>query len=138
MPNQCYNTITIGANPEIIIMLRENEFFFEKLRPIPEDYKDDSYDWRMKSWGTKWERTHYTVLQEGTSGLKLRFVSGWTPPFELFYYLIETYDIWLKCSWFDEDGSAGIFVGKYDGTNVDVQYLFWDDWSNEEYIDRMN
>jgi hypothetical protein len=136
MPNDCFNNVTIGANPEIIIMLIENEFLFNLLRPVPED--NDSYDWRIQSWGTQWERTEYSVLKKGSNGLKLRFKTSWNPPYELFNYLIETYDLWLKCSWFEEGGTAGVFVGKYNGNNVEVQQMTWDDWSNEEYSYRMN
>ena len=87
MPNDCFNNLTIGANPEIIIMLLENEFLFNLLRPVPED--NNTHDWRIQSWGTKWERTEYSVLKKGSNGLKIRFKTSWNPPYELFYYLIE-------------------------------------------------
>jgi hypothetical protein len=43
MPINCYNDITIGAEPEIIQMLVDCQFSFEILRPLPEGPAPEDY-----------------------------------------------------------------------------------------------
>jgi hypothetical protein len=130
MPNQCQNTITIGATEEIINMLTENEFLFDKLRPL-ENHENHTC---VEFWGTKWERTEYELLKKGTTGLEIRFNTAWNPPYELFNYLIEKHNIWIKCMWSEEGGNAGAYVGRKGKAAIDVM---WKDWSIEEYAFRM-
>ena len=130
MPNDCYNTLTIGASEDVINMLVENEFLFDKLRPLGET----DIDTRIKFWGTKWERTDYEVIKRGLSGLQIKFNTDWNPPYKLFEYLIETHDIWLKCVWSEEGGRAGTYVGKKGEEALNV---IWDDWCLEEWAVRM-
>jgi len=131
MPNNCENTITIGASEEIINMLVENEFLFDKLRPL-ENHENHMC---VEFWGTKWERTDYEVIKKGTTGLEIRFNTAWNPPYELFNYLIQTHNIWIKCMWSEEGGNAGIYVGRKGKAAIDV---VWKDWSIEEYAFRMS
>jgi hypothetical protein len=130
MPNNCQNTITIGATEEIINMLTDNEFLFDKLRPL-ENHENHTC---VEFWGTKWERTEYEMLKKGPTGLEIRFNTAWNPPYELFNYLIQKHNIWIKCMWSEEGGNAGIFVGRKGKAAVDVM---WKDWSIEEYAFRM-
>ena len=130
MPNDCYNRVTIGGSEDVINMLRENEFLFEKLRPL-DTYNNENC---VEFWGTKWERTKYKPIKKGDTGLKIRFTTAWNPPFKLFEYLIETYDIWLKCMWDEEGGESGVFVGK---KGKEPLIVTWEDWCLEEYYARL-
>ena len=131
MPNNCQNNVTIGATEEIITMLTENEFLFDKLRPL-ENHENQTC---VEFWGTKWERTEYEVLKKGPTGLQIKFNTAWNPPYKLFEYLIEKHNIWIKCMWSEEGGNAGVFIGRKGKAAIDVT---WKDWSIEEYAFRMS
>lgn len=131
MPNDCYNKITIGAPEEIINMLVDCEFLFDTLLPLD----NDDPEYCEKFWGTISDRTDYELVQKGKTGLELKFTTAWNPPYKLFNYLIETYDIWLKCVWSEEGGTAGTYITKKGAECLDVA---WYDWSLEEWITRMD
>lgn len=142
MPNNCYNSVTIGADKDIIQMFVECEFSFSKLRPFPnktisEDNDESWYKWCCENWGTKWEHTDYTLMHRGDTGVNMVFTTAWTPPLELLKYLIDEYKIWVKCEWREEGGLAGIFIGQHNGTDSVIREFVWDDWSLEEEVERM-
>ena len=144
MPNDCYNTVTIGAEPEVIQMLIDCEFKFENLRPHSaisptdgKDFNENWYEWSCHNWGTKWDRSEYNLLMSGRKGLQIEFVTAWCPPIELLKYLIKTHNIWVKCEWCEEGGLAGIFIGEYDGEKVLEREFTWEDWCLEEHVDRL-
>jgi hypothetical protein len=147
MPNDCWNKVRIGADKATISVLKETEFRFEKLLPQPEfgpspDLSGDDerwYHWRLEHWGSKWDRYDYKLKHEGQEGLQIEFNTAWAPPTEFFQHLLEKYpDIWLKCDWSEEGGSAGIFIG-YTNTDkkVEINELTWNDWCLEEWAHRM-
>lgn len=144
MPNDCYNTVTIGAEPEVIQMLIDCEFRFENLRAHPatsptdvEDFKESWHKWSCDNWGTKWDRSEYNVLIRGKKGLQVEFVTAWCPPLQLLKYLIEKHKIWVKCEWCEEGGLAGIFVGEHDGVKLLEREFTWEDWCLEEHVERL-
>jgi hypothetical protein len=130
MTHVCYNKVTIGASEEIINMLVENKFLFDSLLPLD---NDDS-EYREKFWGTKTDRTEYELVQKGKTGLEIKFITPLNAPFKIFDYVIETYDVWLKCEWSEQGGTAGTYIGKKGSDYLDVA---WYDWSLEEWITRM-
>jgi hypothetical protein len=130
MPNDCYNNVTIGASEDVINMLVENEFLFEKLRPLTAYDNESCIDF----WSTKWERSDYKLIEKGITGLKINFTTAWNPPFKLFEYLIETHNAWIKCLWDEEGGESGVFVGKKGEESLIVS---WEDWCLEEHFARM-
>ena len=143
MPNDCYNNVTIGAEPEIIKMFIDCEFSFKKLRPLPdtpapEDYKEYWYKWCCENWGTKWDHSEYNLVHRGKKGLNIEFVTAWWPPLELFKFLIDKYKIWIKCEWREEGGLAGVFIGKHTGEDSVIKEFVWEDWCLEEESERMS
>jgi hypothetical protein len=146
MPNYCWNKVRIGADPSTIVLLKETEFSFEKLVPQPtfepnvdiSGTDDRWYNWRVKHWGTKWDRFDYKLEKWGEEALQMTFTTAWAPPTEFFKSLLETYpDIWLKCDWNEEGGEAGIFIGYTDTKKAVVAEEFgWQDWCVEEYAHR--
>ena len=142
MPNECYNNLTIGAEPEIIQMLVDCEFSFNKLRPhpntpTPENYDEYWYKWNCENWGTKWDQTEYNIISRGKKGINIEFITAWVPPLELLKFLIIKYKIWVKCEWREEGGLAGIFVGQHNGKDSIFREFVWDDWCLEEMNERM-
>jgi len=142
MPNECYMNITVGAEPEVIQMLVDSEFRFEKLRPhpdtpAPENYDEYWYKWNCENWGTKWDRSEYNILNRGKKGLIVEFITAWCPPIELLKHIIRKYKMWVKCEWREEGGLAGIFVGENNGEKVIDREFTWEDWCLEEDVMRM-
>jgi hypothetical protein len=145
MPNDCYNNLTIGAEPEIIQMLVDCEFSFDKLRPRPnifptgvEDINEYLCKWSCENWGTKWDHSEHNIIIRGKKGLNIEFITPWVPPLELLKFLIDKYKIWVKCEWREEGGLAGIFVGQHNGEQSIIREFVWDDWCIEEETERMN
>jgi hypothetical protein len=142
MPINCYNDITIGAEPEIIQMLVDCQFSFEILRPLPEgpapeDYKNYWNKWCAEHWGTTWDRNEYAIIHRGNRGVNIVFTTAWTPPLELLKFLVDKYKIWIKCQWREEGGLSGIFIGQHTGERADIREFVWEGWSLEEDKERM-
>ena len=143
MTIMCYNDITIGAKPEIIQMLVECEFSFKKLKPTPntptpENYDEYWYKWCSENWGTITDRSNYSIIHRGNTGLNIVFTTAWVPPLELLRYLVEKYKIWIKCQWREEEGLSGIFIGQHTGEHSDIREFIWEDWSLDEDNNRMS
>jgi hypothetical protein len=135
MPNDCYNRVTIGADPETINYLYKKRFRFNTILPIPINANEN---WSVNFWGTQWDRYKYKVLKVGNSALQISFHTDWTPPFKLFNYIAETFRAWIKCEWDEEGGKAGVYLVKYNNDNLEIKDFVWDDWSIEEYNFRFN
>jgi len=69
MPNECWNTVSIGADETTIQYLFETECNFETILPFPEDAPLGKHDWAWDHWGVKWNRCDYNVEQKGDQGL---------------------------------------------------------------------
>jgi len=135
MPNDCYNRVTIGGNPEVIDYLYKKRFKFNTILPIPDNAHET---WCLNNWGTTGDRYKFKVLKVGREGLQISFHTKWNPPYNLFNYLCETFRIWLKCEWDEEGGAAGVYIVKFNNEtkNTDVQNFQWEDWCIEEYCHR--
>lgn len=139
MPNDCYNYITIIGDSKMIQELYEAEFEFESIRPIPPEEESTSYDWHCKNWGTQWNRYEYTLDQKGTRGMKCIFTTAWNPPIALLKFLLEKFsDIWIKCEWYEEGGTAGVWIGKHRDGIKSVKEIEWEDLSIEEEFHNFN
>ena len=95
--------------------ISENQFDFEGIIPSPnwleipnedgelptlvkEDWgemhrwKDGSQDdrwyyWKIDNWGTKWNSYDFELYDESKSKLQVRFLTAWSPPYEIFIAL---------------------------------------------------
>lgn len=102
MPNWCENYLIVGGPEEAVkeweeaLMDSNNEehtLSFNKLVPLPEEEKDNWYDWQVQNWGTKWdigtdsrpgifpEPFDECILLEGY-GFAYQFSTAWSPPIE--------------------------------------------------------
>ena len=108
MPNDCFNKITIRGYENAITTLLANGL-----------HLNNHYEWSIDS--------------KGSRGVMLNIMTSWEPPFEHFEYLIEKYKIWLKCEWYEEGGTAGLFLGYWDEDKINLKELVWEDWCVEDY-----
>lgn len=140
MPNDCWCEVRIGADSERINFFFETEFSFEKLRPFPIGSDEDWHEWNHTNWGSKWDRTRYLLIRRGEKGMEIKFTTAWSPPTELFKYLVETYhDVWIRCDWSEEGGLAGVFVVRWneEKNEIEITDSSWLDWCMEEWNMRM-
>lgn len=90
MPNDCLNSMTVGGTPEAVhqfkeslklpdIEGKESIFSFNQLVPIPEEEKNNSYNWCISNWGTKWE-PYDVQLSENNQEINIGFYTAWSPP----------------------------------------------------------
>lgn len=89
MPNWCANNLTItGAEERLRQFLTENiiqegletTLDFNFVAPLPEDQKENWYEWRIQNWGTKWKGDVYFVEHAQPDALTINFNSAWSPP----------------------------------------------------------
>jgi hypothetical protein len=138
MPNYCSNTVRICANEDTVKKLLNAELSFEVLLPRPQE-EEDWYEWNMKHWGTKWDRTDFEVKAQGLKGFEARFTTAWAPPVAFLKTLCtKHHDMWMKCDWIEEGGYAGVFIMHWDEEKgeVNTKSLEWNDWCMEEWADR--
>jgi hypothetical protein len=135
MPNDCHNYLTIVGDPDMIKEFVECEFSFESLRPIPQE-EPNAYEWHCDNWGTKWDRYEYQLDDKGKRGMTCMFTTAWGPPIALFHFLLEKFsDIWIKCEWEEDGGTAGVWVGKNRNNEKYVKNIEWEDLCIEEEFD---
>lgn len=90
MPNWCQNGLTLQHdNPEMItraISAFARGALCNEFAPIPEDKKDNSWDWCIENWGTKWdvggENEIFKIIYP--TMVEMSFDSAWTPPMEVY------------------------------------------------------
>ena len=104
MPNWCSNNVTLRANnvgnrellKEVATAANNDKEIFNLLRPMPTELEDTTapsedpnwYDWRVAHWGTKWDTDAHVSSFDGES-LTISFDTAWSPPIELYEYLVE-------------------------------------------------
>lgn len=127
MPNWCANTAIItGPKPvidEIKAVLDSNHELLNWMRPMPEDQKENWYDWCITNWGTKWDISQPFVSDDTEEdSIVFSFDTAWGPPREAFR------------DWAERDGRVSYrlsyietgmgFVGweSYDGDCLDEDY----------------
>ena len=85
MPNWCQNSLFVEGSEDDIAFFRSqwmNDYLqFEDFVPIPEDQKENWYDWCVKNWGTKWDIGEEQKLEEEfDTSLRIAFDTAWSPP----------------------------------------------------------
>ena len=103
MPNECSNRVTITSTCEndIVCILQE----------------------------IKKEVPHVCVTQQSKLGLRLQYITAWSPNIHFFETMVNCYPfVRVKNEWISEDGTAGIWIG----VKQEKKTLEWEDLSIEE------
>ena len=129
MPNWCNNSVTINGPKPVIdeiktILDSDSAGLLNWMRPLPEDQKDNWYDWCVNNWGTKWDIAEAFVGDDTEEdSIQFSFDTAWGPPIAAFR------------SWAEQDGRVTYrltymepgmgFVGwdSYDGESFDEDYV---------------
>jgi hypothetical protein len=80
MPNDCWNTLIVYGSKELIDEIKENKFSFQHFVPMPEEEKDNWYDWKIENWGTKWNSHDVKISEEHEYPMRLSYTTAWDPP----------------------------------------------------------
>lgn len=129
MPNWCNNTAVISGPRPVIdeirtILASDQHELLNWMRPLPEDQRDNWYDWCVNNWGTKWDIGEPFVGDDTEEdSITFSFDTAWAPPVDAFR------------SWAERDGRVTYrltymepgmgFVGwdSYDGEYFDEDYV---------------
>ena len=127
MPNWCSNNLTLRHNDPAQITRAVAAFqrgeFMNEFVPLPEDQRDNWYDWQVSNWGTKWdvgESTYEADLADDGQVAYFSFDSAWAPPVE-FYDSITQQGFEVEAYYY-EPGVG--FAGKWTSEDGDDCYSF--------------
>jgi hypothetical protein len=125
MPNWCANHISVRGRRQENVQRLADAFdrgeFCQTVIPVPEDQKDNWYDFCVNNWGCKWDISIAEECDRSEDGLSFSasFDSAWAPPMGVVQRLTEQgYDVTL---YYYEPGMC--FVGKYED-GVDDYYEY--------------
>jgi hypothetical protein len=96
MPNHCENKLILQANtPEELGLVRhflgsiqeqgqDDNLNFNRLLPMPEEEKENWYEWSIQNWGTKWNcydvlMSDITTPEYEKPRLEYNFMTAWSP-----------------------------------------------------------
>ena len=113
MPNWCMNRAVISSNDKAKmdwLMQGISGQFFEHIIPTPKD--ENSYNYRVSNWGTKWDVDVEVVNAhiDSTGGyVEIRFESAWSPPSGI-YEVLGMMGFTVRAEYFEDGmGFGGIF-----------------------------
>jgi hypothetical protein len=124
MPNWCSNTAVIqGPRPVIdeirTVLASKEQGLLAWMRPMPEDQRDNWYDWCCRNWGTKWDITQPFVSDDAEEdSITFSFDTAWGPPIEAFR------------SWAERDGRATYRLSYIE---TGMMFVGWDSYDGEYF-----
>ena len=109
MPNWCENRVMISADKEEDMKEFKDKAFkkledgaevfqFNNLIPMPEEEKENWYEWNNNNWGTKWDVEAMTSNEDATC-MEIEFDTAWAPPSEVYLHMYKNFPN-LNISWF--------------------------------------
>ena len=135
MPNYCDNYVTFKNTDkskidelEAVLSPDGDGCIFNTIRPIPLEEEDNSYDWHIQNWGTKWEATIYDFSRDEDNEIGISFESAWCPPIALYEWMVE--NEWEIDAFYSEAGQgfAGNFCKEDDCYEYDLsERETWED-----------
>ena len=123
MPNWCANSLVLHHEDvnmiERAVQSFQKEEFCNEFVPIPENEKENWYEWCISNWGTKWDVDADMVESKDDNSLSASFQSAWSPPVP-FYEELEALGFSVRALYY-EPGMA--FAGWYeDGVDDFYEY----------------
>ena len=137
MPNWCMNTVTLLHTDPVLVQRVKDSFsrgeLCQEFVPIPEEEKENWYNWCIENWGTKWDVGSNSNIggdmDDRDGGVFLNFDSAWTPP-TAFYEKMEELGFSIEAYYY-EPGCG--FCGRWSSADGDDYYEF-DDEVNAEWV----
>lgn len=128
MPNWCNNSVTINAPKPVIdeikaILASKDGALLNWMRPLPEDQRENWYDWCVNNWGTKWD-IHEAFVGDDTEedSIQFSFDSAWGPPVAAFRHWAEQDGRVTYRLTYMEPGMGFVGWDSYDGEYFDEDY----------------
>jgi len=129
VPNWCQNTATIsGPKPVIdqiksILANRDDGNLLNWMCPMPDDQRDNWYDWCTTNWGTKWPENDLLILDDTEEdSITFSFDTAWGPPIEAFRYWAQQDSRVTYRLAYVETGMAFVGWHSYDGEYFDEDF----------------
>ena len=153
MPNWCDNSLHIEGSPgDVERFFTENKgdkqvLSFEKSLPVPQG--EDSYDWCIQNWGTKWDadidgkELDDIDHDDDLNWITYNFSTAWAPPAHWLRFVAKKYPTLQFNMDSEEGGNAyyGKFMAKGDAfeeqtfTQFEYYYENYPEFSDE--VDRI-
>jgi hypothetical protein len=115
MPNWAYNSLTVSGKVEDMDKWRvalanehdlEPRLSFNKLYPLPEEEKNNWYNWRIQHWGTKWDIADEEGKAPDNSSPTeyfYDFETAWSPPLEWLSTIVKDFPkLKFELGWYEE------------------------------------
>ena len=112
MPNHITNRIKLIGEPSEVKRVMEavkvdevglGSLDFEKIIPMPADV-DDSYNWCISNWGTKWNSYGYESIENPDDSDNISFLTAWSAPHPVLEKLTTMFpSVTIEHEWADED-----------------------------------
>ena len=128
MPNWCQNTAVINAPRPVIDEIRsvlsdKDQKLLDWMRPMPEDQRDNWYNWCNTNWSTKWDITDPVVFDDTEEdSITFSFDTAWGPPIEAFRYWAKQDGRVTYRLIYIETGMAFVGWHSYDGDYFDEDF----------------
>lgn len=120
--------MSVIGHQEDIDIFATHQLSFQHFVPRPAEAEADWYTWNVEHWGTKWEAWDYEENYHEENILDVEFVTAWAPPVAFFEALLLKYPrCWLKCTFHEEGGIAGVWIGWVKAGTVKSKYMFWNE-----------
>lgn len=135
MPNICSNDlVVVGSGADQFYqdcLNHEGEFSFNTLVSLPEEEKENWYDWQVANWGTKWD---LSVHAEDIKPDKVIVSSStaWAPPVTWVQKVAPMYPHLEFTLLYEEGGMcfAGRYVQNGDDILEDHHVTTWDEYKD--------
>lgn len=98
------------------------------MHPIPEDRKDDWYDWCVLHWGTKWDISEVFISDDTKeNSITFGFDTAWAPPVKVFLHWAKKNSRTTYRMAYIEPGMGFAGWNSYDGVAEGEEYVDYSD-----------
>jgi hypothetical protein len=138
MPNDCFSEITIVGNKDDLDVFEKERLRFSYF--FPEPTRCNNVEWRLENWGEKYDNDvpqsvrddpglcykDITVKHRSDRVLVMKMWTPWAPPLHFLKRLVTSYpQTWLKVSWHEGGGLAGVCVASVEDGELQVKEIDW-------------